>query len=63
MELVRAVGKEDERRRNRPTGDGVVGENLYVCDVSVFPYIPTANPSLTLGALAMRLADHLRAAL
>jgi hypothetical protein len=33
--------------------------NLYCCDVSVFPHIPIANPSLTLVALAQRLADHL----
>ncbi len=33
--------------------------NLYACDVSVFPSIPAANPSLTLVALALRLADHL----
>ena len=36
-------------------------DNLFVCDVSVFPMIPAANPSLTLGALALRLADHLKA--
>jgi choline dehydrogenase-like flavoprotein len=34
-------------------------DNLYACDVSVFPHIPAANPSLTLAALALRLADHL----
>lgn len=34
-------------------------ENLYACDPSVYPYIPAANPSLTLAALAMRLGDHL----
>ncbi len=34
-------------------------DNLYVCDVSVFPMIPAANPSLTLAALALRLADQL----
>ena len=34
-------------------------DNLYVCDPSVYPYIPAANPSLTLVALALRLADHL----
>lgn len=32
---------------------------LYVCDLSVFPTSPAANPSLTLAALALRLADHL----
>jgi choline dehydrogenase-like flavoprotein len=34
-------------------------DNLYVCDVSVYPMIPAANPSLTLAALALRLADRL----
>lgn len=34
-------------------------DNLFVCDVSVFPIIPAANPSLTLAALALRLAEHL----
>jgi choline dehydrogenase-like flavoprotein len=34
-------------------------ENLYCCDLSVFPTSPAANPSLTLAALALRLADHL----
>ena len=32
---------------------------LYVCDNSVFPTSPAANPSLTLSALALRLAEHL----
>ncbi|KAI6093188.1 hypothetical protein F4821DRAFT_222375 [Hypoxylon rubiginosum] len=35
--------------------------NLYVCDLSVFPVSPAANPSLTLAALAQRLGDHLLA--
>jgi hypothetical protein len=53
----------------RMSGDhtGVVDEdlrmegyqNLFVCDVSTFPMIPAANPSLTLAALALRLADRL----
>jgi choline dehydrogenase-like flavoprotein len=34
--------------------------NLYVCDLSVFPFSPMANPSRTLTALAMRLADYFR---
>ncbi len=34
-------------------------EKLYVCDLSVFPVSPAANPSLTLVALAIRLAEHL----
>ncbi|WP_415854153.1 GMC oxidoreductase [Sinomonas sp. G460-2] len=34
-------------------------DNLFACDNSVFPTSPAANPSLTLAALALRLADHL----
>ncbi|MFF9773905.1 GMC oxidoreductase [Streptomyces sp. NPDC013978] len=34
-------------------------DNLYACDNSVFPTSPAANPSLTLAALALRLAEHL----
>jgi choline dehydrogenase-like flavoprotein len=34
-------------------------DNLYVADCSVFPFIPAANPALTLSALSLRLADHL----
>lgn len=34
-------------------------DNLYACDVSVFPMIPAANPALTLAALALRLAKRL----
>ncbi len=38
----------------------IVGyDNLYVCDLSVFPTSPAANPTLTLGALAIRLAELL----
>jgi GMC oxidoreductase len=35
-------------------------DNLYVCDLSVFPTSPAANPTLTLAALAFRLAGHLK---
>lgn len=34
-------------------------DNLYACDLGVFPTSPAANPSLTLAALAQRLANHL----
>lgn len=48
-------------------GSGVVDDtlkflaydNLYACDNSVFPTSPAANPSLTLAALALRLATKL----
>ncbi len=38
-------------------------DNLYVADNSVFPFIPAANPALTLSALSLRLADHLHSTL
>ena len=34
--------------------------NLYVAGSSVFPTVGTANPTLTIVALAIRLADHLK---
>jgi choline dehydrogenase-like flavoprotein len=34
-------------------------ENLYACDNSVFASSPAANPTLTLAALSLRLAQHL----
>jgi choline dehydrogenase-like flavoprotein len=37
--------------------------NLYACDLSIFPTSPAANPTLTLAALAIRLADHLKTVL
>ncbi|KAA5540742.1 GMC family oxidoreductase [Roseiconus nitratireducens] len=53
--------------RMSDNGTGVVDQNLkfeaydnlYCCDVSVNPSIPAANPSLTLVALSLRLADKL----
>ena len=38
-------------------------ENLYLAGSSVFPTSGCANPTLTIVALAMRLADHLAASL
>jgi choline dehydrogenase-like flavoprotein len=34
--------------------------NLFACDLSVFPSSPAANPTLTLAALALRLARHIQ---
>ena len=47
--------------------DGVVNpdlqvhgtDNLYVCSNAVFPSIAAANPTLTVSALAVRLAEHI----
>ena len=38
-------------------------DNLYAMDNSVSPFIPAANPALTLSALSLRLADHLHSIL
>ncbi|KAE8453308.1 hypothetical protein EG329_011375 [Mollisiaceae sp. DMI_Dod_QoI] len=54
-------------RMGQDRDTGVVDENLcvyewgnlFVCDLSVFPVSPSANPSLTLAALAQRLGAHL----
>ncbi|VBA38026.1 Paromamine 6'-oxidase [Mycobacterium attenuatum] len=62
-----AVAHEVGTLRMGAEGAGVVDENLrfwgyenlYACDNSVFPTSPAANPSLTLVALALRLAQHL----
>ncbi|CAJ0555415.1 Ff.00g054800.m01.CDS01 [Fusarium sp. VM40] len=54
-------------RMDGPNGGGVVDsnlkvkgiDNLWICDLSVMPVSPEANPSLTLAALSLRLAEHL----
>ena len=35
-------------------------DNLFVAGSSVFPTFGYANPTMTIVALAVRLADHLR---
>ena len=35
-------------------------QNIYVAGSSVFPTSGYANPTATIAALAMRLADHLK---
>lgn len=62
------VAHEVGTLRLGPVGQAVVDpnlkfnghDNLYVCDLSVFPTSPAANPSLTLAALALRVAQHLK---
>lgn len=52
-------------------GSGVVNadlkfeayDNLYCADPSIWPFIPAANPALTLAALSLRLSKHLRSRL
>jgi choline dehydrogenase-like flavoprotein len=52
-------------RRGVVDADGRVHgtTNLYVAGPSVFPTVGHANPMLTIVALALRLADHVRARL
>ena len=38
-------------------------DNLYCADPSVWPFIPAANPSLTLVALSLRLAREIKSKL
>ncbi len=65
LRMERTKGKYVDQHGPQP---GVLDENLrflghqrlYACDLSVFPTSPAANPTLTLAALAIRLADHLR---
>ena len=49
-----ALGVVDENARVHGTS------NLFIAGSSVFPRAGLANPTLTLVALAMRLADHIR---
>ena len=37
-------------------------DNLYACSNAVFPNVASANPTLTVAALAVRLAEHIDAA-
>lgn len=57
-------------RMSSSDGDGAVNpnlqvhgtDNLFVCSNAVFPSIAAANPTLTVAALAVRLAEHIGAA-
>ncbi|MGE0744772.1 MAG: GMC oxidoreductase [Rhodospirillales bacterium] len=52
----------DDPRRGVVDADGRVHglDNLYCAGSSVFPTVGYANPTLTIVALAIRLADHLK---
>ncbi|MEJ6390324.1 GMC family oxidoreductase [Gymnodinialimonas ulvae] len=43
-----------------PIGKAHDLDNLYICDASLLPTSAAVNPSLTIAALALRQADHLR---
>ncbi len=43
-----------------PIGKAHDLDNLYVCDASLLPTSAAVNPSLTIAALALRQADHLK---
>ena len=49
----------EQRRRSEPAELGGA-QSLYLADGSVCPTQGSANPALTIMALASRLADHLR---
>ncbi|MAJ51026.1 MAG: hypothetical protein CMB82_05355 [Flammeovirgaceae bacterium] len=34
-------------------------DNIFVCSNAVFPSVAAANPTLTVTALAVRLAEHM----
>jgi choline dehydrogenase-like flavoprotein len=71
LDTAKVGGVAHEVGSLRMAGDGTgvvdadlrfVGyKNLYACDNSVFPMSPAGNPSLTLVALAERLAAHIQA--
>jgi choline dehydrogenase-like flavoprotein len=54
-------------RMSGSESDGVVDgdlrvhgtENVFVCSNGVFPNVTAVNPTLTVAALAVRLAEHL----
>ena len=59
------MGTTADGRRSGAIGDDGDGRshdvpNLFVAGSSLFPTVGTANPTLTLAALALRTADVIR---
>ena len=62
MGQTAASGVVDERGRvfrNEPAAGSPVYEGLYVADASIIPTALGVNPSLTISALALRIADSI----
>lgn len=52
------MGHDGDRAVVNPAGRSFDVENLWICDNSVFPSSLSANPALTIMALALRTADR-----
>jgi choline dehydrogenase-like flavoprotein len=55
------MGTDPDRSVVDPDGRSHEVPNLWICDNSVFPSALSANPALTIMALALRTADRFRA--
>lgn len=53
------MGTEREMSVANPFGRSWDVPNLWICDTSLFPTSGGVNPSLTIQALACRIADHI----
>ena len=61
LEIRAGTGGDDPRRGVADRNCRVHGiDNLYITGSSVFPTSGAANPTLTIVALTLRLADHLK---
>ena len=54
------IGRDPATSVCNPLGRTHDHPNLYICDASLLPTSAAVNPSLTIAALALRQADHLR---
>jgi len=53
------LGEDPATSVTDPFGRSHDHPNLYICDASLLPTSAAVNPSLTIAALALRLADHI----